>query len=43
MHDSMAVLAACVLVMGIYPAPFMEVLHMSVNEVLELARETKLP
>jgi NADH-quinone oxidoreductase subunit M len=39
----MSVLAVCVLAMGIYPAPFTEVLHVSVNDLLALAAKSKLP
>ena len=39
----MAVLAACVLVMGVYPAPFTEVLHVSVNDLLAHVARSKLP
>ena len=39
----MVVLALCVLVMGIYPAPFTEVLHVSVNELLAHVAKSKLP
>ena len=33
----LALLALCVLAMGLYPAPFGAVLHESVNEILRLA------
>jgi len=39
----MVVLAVCVLVMGIYPAPFTEVLHVSVNDLLAHVARSKLP
>jgi NADH-quinone oxidoreductase subunit M len=39
----MAVLAVCVLGMGIYPAPFTEVLHVSVNDLLAHVVKSKLP
>ncbi|MCC6534888.1 MAG: NADH-quinone oxidoreductase subunit M [Burkholderiales bacterium] len=39
----MTVLALCVLAMGIYPAPFTEVLHVSVNDLLAQAAKSKLP
>jgi NADH-quinone oxidoreductase subunit M len=39
----MVVLAVCVLFMGIYPAPFTEVLHVSVNELLAHVAKSKLP
>jgi NADH-quinone oxidoreductase subunit M len=39
----MAVLAVCVLVMGVYPAPFTEVLHVSVNDLLAHVARSKLP
>jgi NADH-quinone oxidoreductase subunit M len=39
----MAVLAAFVLWMGIYPAPFLEVLHTSVNDLLAHVANSKLP
>jgi NADH-quinone oxidoreductase subunit M len=37
------VLAACVLFMGLYPAPFVEVLRVSVNTLLEHVAISKLP
>ena len=37
------VLAACVLGMGVYPAPFTEVLHVSVNDLLAHVARSKLP
>jgi NADH-quinone oxidoreductase subunit M len=39
----MAVLAVCVLAMGIYPAPFTEVLHVSVADLLAHVAKSKLP
>jgi NADH-quinone oxidoreductase subunit M len=39
----MAVLAVCVLFMGLYPAPFVEVLRVSVNELLAHVAISKLP
>ena len=39
----MTVLAICVLGMGVYPAPFTEVLHVSVGDLLTLAHKSKLP
>jgi NADH-quinone oxidoreductase subunit M len=39
----MAVLAALVLLMGVYPAPFVDVLHVSVNDLLAHAARSKLP
>jgi NADH-quinone oxidoreductase subunit M len=39
----MLALAACVLVMGIYPAPFTEVLHVSVSDLLAHVAKSKLP
>lgn len=39
----MVVLAICVLFMGIYPAPFTEVLHVSVNDLLAHVAKSKLP
>ena len=39
----MVVLAVCVLAMGLYPAPFTEVLHTSVKDLLSLALRSKLP
>jgi NADH-quinone oxidoreductase subunit M len=39
----MTVLAICVLVMGIYPAPFTEVLHVSVSDLLTHVAKSKLP
>ena len=39
----MAVLAACVLAMGLYPAPFVEVLQVSVNDLLAHVARSKLP
>ena len=39
----MAVLAACVLLMGVYPAPFADVLHVSVNDLLAHVARSKLP
>jgi NADH-quinone oxidoreductase subunit M len=39
----MVVLAACVLAMGIYPAPFTEVLHVSVADLLAHVAKSKLP
>ncbi|CAG0987739.1 partial NADH-quinone oxidoreductase subunit M, partial [Myxococcaceae bacterium] len=38
----LAVLALCVLGMGIYPAPFTEVMHISVRDLLEHAAKSKL-
>jgi NADH-quinone oxidoreductase subunit M len=39
----MTVLAVCVLAMGIYPAPFTEVLHTSVSDLLVHVAKSKLP
>jgi NADH-quinone oxidoreductase subunit M len=39
----MAVLAACVLWMGLYPAPFVEVLQVSVGDLLTHVARSKLP
>jgi len=39
----MLVLAVCVLAMGIYPAPFTEVLHVSVGDLLAHVAKSKLP
>jgi len=39
----LAALAVPVLVMGVYPQPFVEVLHVSVNDLLALALQSKLP
>jgi len=39
----MVVLAVCVLVMGLYPAPFTEVLHVSVSDLLAHVAKSKLP
>ena len=36
------VLAIAVLAMGVYPDPFAEVLHTSVNDLLSHASQTKL-
>ncbi|MBX3682716.1 MAG: NADH-quinone oxidoreductase subunit M, partial [Thauera sp.] len=38
----LAVLAACVLAMGLYPFPFTEVMHASVNELLRHVAVSKL-
>jgi NADH-quinone oxidoreductase subunit M len=38
----LALAAAAVLGMGIYPQPFAQVLHVSVNEILALANQSKL-
>ena len=38
----LAVLAACVLAMGLYPLPFTEVMHASVNELLRHVAVSKL-
>ncbi|HEY5928687.1 MAG TPA: NADH-quinone oxidoreductase subunit M [Burkholderiales bacterium] len=38
----LALLAVAVLAMGIYPQPFAQVLHASVNEILTLANQSKL-
>jgi NADH-quinone oxidoreductase subunit M len=38
----LALLAVAVLAMGIYPQPFAQVLHTSVNEILTLANQSKL-
>ena len=38
----LALLAIAVLAMGIYPQPFAQVLHTSVNEILTLANQSKL-
>ena len=39
----LAVLAVAVLGMGIYPLPFTEVMHISVNELIEHVAKSKLP
>ena len=39
----MTVLAVCVLAMGIYPAPFIDVLHTSVSDLLVHVAKSKLP
>ena len=39
----LAVLAVCVLAMGIYPMPVTEVMHASVNNLLEHVAHSKLP
>lgn len=39
----LALLAAAVLVMGIYPNPFVEVLHASVNDLIAHVMQSKLP
>ena len=39
----MTVLAVCVLAMGIYPAPFTEVLHTAVSDLLVHVAKSKLP
>jgi NADH-quinone oxidoreductase subunit M len=39
----LGLLAIAVLAMGIYPQPFAEVLHTSVNELLTHATQSKLP
>ena len=39
----LAALAACVLAMGLYPFPFTEVMHTSVNQLLEHVVAGKLP
>jgi NADH-quinone oxidoreductase subunit M len=36
-------LAVAVLVMGVWPAPFLDVMHVSVEELLKLANATKIP
>ena len=38
----LAVLAICVLVMGIYPAPVTDVMHASVNQLLQHVSVSKL-
>jgi NADH-quinone oxidoreductase subunit M len=38
----LAVLAVCVLAMGLYPFPFTEVMHASVNELLRHVAVSKL-
>jgi NADH-quinone oxidoreductase subunit M len=38
-----AILAVAVLGMGIYPLPFSEILHVSVNDLLVHAARSKLP
>jgi NADH-quinone oxidoreductase subunit M len=38
----LAALAVCVLAMGIYPAPFTEVMHQSVNELIAHVAKSKL-
>jgi NADH-quinone oxidoreductase subunit M len=39
----LAILAACVLWMGLYPAPFTDVLHVGVNDLLAHVARSKLP
>jgi NADH-quinone oxidoreductase subunit M len=39
----MAVLAACVLGMGLYPKPFTDVMHASVVDLLAHVAQSKLP
>lgn len=39
----LAVLAACVLVMGLYPKPFTDVMHVSVVDLLAHVAQSKLP
>jgi NADH-quinone oxidoreductase subunit M len=39
----LGLLAAAVLAMGVYPAPFAEVLHTSVNDLISQATQSKLP
>ncbi|WP_291174504.1 proton-conducting transporter membrane subunit [Hyphomicrobium sp.] len=39
----LAVLAFCVLFMGLYPAPFTDVLHVGVNDLLAHVARSKLP
>lgn len=39
----MAMLAVAVLAMGLYPKPFTDVMHTSVNELLQHVAESKLP
>jgi NADH-quinone oxidoreductase subunit M len=39
----LGLLAVAVLAMGIYPDPFAEVLHASVNDLLAQATQSKLP
>jgi NADH-quinone oxidoreductase subunit M len=39
----LAVLAVCVLVLGLFPAPFADVLHVSVNDLLTHVARSKLP
>jgi NADH-quinone oxidoreductase subunit M len=38
----LSLLAAAVLVMGLWPAPFLDVMHVSVDELLRLATTSKL-
>jgi NADH-quinone oxidoreductase subunit M len=39
----LSVLAICVLVMGLYPKPFTDVMHASVNDLLTHVSQSKLP
>jgi NADH-quinone oxidoreductase subunit M len=39
----LSLLAVAVLVMGVWPAPFLDVMHVSVEELLKLATATKIP
>ena len=39
----MALLAVSVLVMGVYPKPFTDVMHASVTDLLTHVAHTKLP
>ncbi len=39
----LGVLAVCVLVMGLYPKPFTDVMHVSVNDLLTHVSQSKLP
>ena len=39
----LGVLAVCVLVMGLYPKPFTDVMHASVNDLLTHVSQSKLP
>ncbi|TNO84520.1 NADH-quinone oxidoreductase subunit M, partial [Campylobacter coli] len=38
----LAILALCVLGMGLYPLPFTEVMHASVNDLLQHVAQSKL-
>jgi len=39
----LGVLAVCVLGMGLYPKPFTDVMHASVNDLLAHVAQSKLP